>query len=190
MRNTVRLSIVLAALAFSGCAAQAGVEGEEDFSASEAEALTASDLYKALVGGYKSADTLYPTFTLNADRTFTLDTGIRCITAPCPSGDSGKWTLYTYKKSFYLNLAGVSGSRWYLVQSFNKGVLVGVTDKGTWTKQAEEPTSGCAAILCAPNQLCTDDGTGAKCLDKCAAVRCTATTHCDSSSGNAMCVPN
>lgn len=187
MRTTIRISIVLAALAFSGCAAQAGVEGgDDDFVASDAEALTGSTLYKALVGGYRSADTLYPTFTLNADRTFTLDTGIRCVRAPCDSGDSGKWTLYMYRGRYYLNLAGVSLSRWYQVQSFAKGVLVGMTEKGTWTKEA--PTSGCAAILCAPDSMCVDAPEGASCITKCATVRCTSATYCDASSGSAQCV--
>ena len=97
MRTTLRLSIVLAALAFSGCAAQAGTEseGDGDFVASEAEALSASTLYKSLVAEYRSADVAYPRFTLDADRSFTLDTGVRCITTPCPSGASGTWTLYT-----------------------------------------------------------------------------------------------
>ncbi len=167
MRTILRLSIVVAALAFSGCAAQAGTEGEDDFVASDAEALHASSLYKSLVGDYRSADTLYPRFTLDADRTFTLDTGIRCITTPCASGDSGRWTLYTYRGRYYLNLAGASLSRWYLVQSFAKGALVGITEKGTWTKIVAEPTSGCAAMLCAVGSVCVDDGAGAKCVYSC-----------------------
>lgn len=188
MRHIVRLSIALAALAFTGCAVQANEPADEEFSASEAQALHASTLYAALVGNYASSDTPYPTFELAKDRTFTLDTGIRCITTPCPSGDAGKWTLYTYKGRYYLNLAGAEASRWYYVQSFSKGVLVGMTDKGTWTKQVEAPTSGCAAILCAPDSICVDDGSGAKCITKCATVRCTSDTYCDASSGTAQCV--
>lgn len=189
MRTTI-ISVLFASVVFSGCAAQSAVEPDEDFVAGEAQALKASDLYKALVGGYTSKDTVYPTFTLNADRSFELDTGIRCITTPCPSGETGSWTLYTYKGRYYLNLASKTSSRWFWVSSFKTPLLVNVDDKTRWTKVVvEEPTgAGCAATLCAIGTTCVEEGGVAQCITACATVRCTAETYCDASSGSAMCV--
>ena len=188
MRTTI-ISVLFASLVLSGCAAQSAVEPDDDFVAAEAKALTASDLYNSLVGGYTSKETVYPRFTLNADRSYELDTGIRCVTTPCPSGEAGRWTLYTYKGSFYLNLASKTSSRWFWVKSFKSATLVNVDDKTVWNKIVEEPKpAGCAATLCATGTFCVEEAGVAQCITKCATVKCTSTTYCDASSGSATCV--
>lgn len=192
MRHTIRLSMVLAALAFSGCAAQTADETSEEFVASEAEAISASTIYKALVGSYESTTGSAVSFELASDRSFTLDTGIRCITTPCPSGEAGRWNLWSYRGAIYLELDGKgTPSRWFRVSgTLSAPTLVGVSEKGTWTKKVAEPTSGCAAILCAPDTFCQELPEGPQCITKCATVRCDADTHCDASSGAPLCVPN
>lgn len=188
MRTTI-IPVLFASLVFTGCAAQSSNGPEDEFVASEAkEALSAKDLYNALVGGYTSKDTVYPRFTLNADRTFDLDTGIRCITTPCPSGETGTWTLYVYRGNYYLNLASKTSSRWFWVSSFKSATLVNLDDRTVWTKTPVVADPGCAAMLCAAGTICVEEGGKAQCITACATVKCTSSTYCDASSGSAKCV--
>jgi hypothetical protein len=188
MRTTL-ISLLFASLVFTGCAAQSSVDGEEELVANESHAITATELYKAQVGEYLNKESSIA-YTLNADRTFVLDTGIRCITTPCPSSDSGRWTLYSYYGRIYVNLASKTASRWFRVSSLAPVTHVGASAGlvGTWTKQEALSGPGCAATLCAAGTICVEEGGVAQCITACATVRCTSYSHCDASSGSAKCV--
>jgi hypothetical protein len=84
------LAIVLglAVSVSTGCAVDADVEGAADGAGASEEMLTAAAT--KLVGKYEGKSTIYPQYTgivFNANGTFVadIDTGIRCITTPCPS---------------------------------------------------------------------------------------------------------
>ncbi len=81
-------SLSLASTALSGCASPpAGGD------ASAVSEIADPSLSQALVGEYRPADGGFPRLTLADNGTYVYDTGIRCISAPCPSGDAGTWRL-------------------------------------------------------------------------------------------------
>jgi hypothetical protein len=119
-----------------------------------------------LVGSYKG-DAVYPRFQLNADYTYSWDTGIRCVTTPCPSGDVGTWALYVNGYgTHYINLVSkpAAQNRWYRVYDGTPVVLKGAFGTtGTFTKQGTLNTT-CAVVRCAAGFKC-DDSTGtAQCV--------------------------
>lgn len=155
----VSLAASLGSLA--GCAAQSAPDGDDDPSTMRSEdALSAFG--KLLVGSYRS-ESLYPRFTLAADGTYNWDTGIRCIKAPCPSGDSGRFFIYrgVFSGVRYLNLRASGGAteRWLRVDSLTPTKLVGVFGTtGVFTRD-EVKDAGCKVYSdCAGGEQC-DAGT-------------------------------
>ncbi len=153
------ISIVLLAssLVFAGCAAQTSHDGEEDPSTFTAAEGALSSYAKQLVGDYKS-DALYPRFSLLKDGSYTFDTGIRCIKAPCPSGDAGTFSIWNDSRARkYVNLFSTDGkvSRWFRVDALKPVTLVGVSGiTGTFKTIA-------AAGTCIANNDC---GSGEQCV--------------------------
>lgn len=153
-----------------GCAAQSTPEGEDDTSTLHAEdALSATG--KLLVGDYKS-DAWYPRFSLAKDGTYVWDSGIRCVKAPCPSGDSGRFKIWVgaYTGTRYVNMVSSDGKveHWLRVASLSPTKLVGVFGTtGTFTRvSAEKPVGGCTAT--------SECGNGEQCI----AGACTARPLC------------
>ena len=120
------LSSLFVAFALTGCGSSD--IGSADDTASDSteheaiaeEALSGSQLAKKLVGSWQGAGTTeYPRVELGAKGDYTLDTGVRCITTPCPSGEAGEWGLYRNLSgsTYYVALFPKSGgSSWYQVK--------------------------------------------------------------------------
>lgn len=149
--------VLVASLA--GCAAQSSNEGDDtdgSLIASSDNALSAFG--KQLVGGYKS-DAWYPRFSLEKDASYSWDTGIRCITAPCPSGDVGRFTIWQdYSGRKYVRLLSNDSrtTRWFRVDSLKPVTLVGVFGTtGTFKLQSPVVIGGCAATTeCSAGEQC------------------------------------
>lgn len=118
------LSSILVAFALAGCggadsdpSSDSATDSAENEAISQ-EALSGSQLAKKLVGSWQGATSEYPRVELGAKGDYTLDTGIRCITAPCPSGEQGEWGLYrSLSGKYYVALfASDGGSSWYAVK--------------------------------------------------------------------------
>ncbi len=132
------------ALALTGCAAGApssGASGDEDESAiATAQQELASPLYQQLVGDYQDSVNAYPTLALADDGTYTLDTGIRCIMEPCPSGDNGEWAVYRSGSKYYVALFSDMGwLDWYrigFVDGLPSSLKGAFGTSGTFLKQS------------------------------------------------------
>ncbi len=117
------LSSLFVAFALAGCGgadAEPSSDTATDTTENEAvsqEALSGSQVAKKLVGSWQGATSEYPRVELGAKGDYTLDTGVRCITAPCPSGEQGEWGLYRgVSGRYYVALfADDGGSSWYKV---------------------------------------------------------------------------
>ncbi|MEO7092595.1 MAG: hypothetical protein ABI175_05040 [Polyangiales bacterium] len=213
MRSSIVTSLLVATLAsfvsvsVLGCAADAqhgDEEGSDAPSTVQADAL--SKLGKSIVGDYKS-DAWYPRFSLAADRSYSWDTGIRCIKAPCPSGDAGTWTIYNGTAgSHYVNLVSkpAGQSRWFRIYDGPPVVLKGVFGTtGTFTKQGSTsyPTCESSKTKCEAGMHCEDTAivcittpcapTAPSCVpdNKCATVRCAAGYKCEATGTTVGCVP-
>ncbi|MBI2396009.1 MAG: hypothetical protein HYV09_40980 [Deltaproteobacteria bacterium] len=161
------------ALTTTGCAVNSQPDQDDERASVTEEAVTASSIYTLLVGDYVSADGLkYPTLNLASSawaRTYTWDTGIRCITTPCPSGETGRWTVYRslFTGKYFLQLRSTVGKiHWFGVDIDGEGKIKGLP--GVWgetaffvPKRVFEPVVGCAAMLCAEGTICYEDETGA-----------------------------
>ncbi|MCC6648869.1 MAG: hypothetical protein IT374_25300 [Polyangiaceae bacterium] len=118
------LASLLVAFALAGCGgadADPSSDTATDTSEQEAvsqEALTGSQVAKKLVGSWQGASSEYPRVELGAKGDYTLDTGIRCITTPCPSGEEGEWALFRgVSGAYYVALFNdAGGSSWYKVK--------------------------------------------------------------------------
>jgi hypothetical protein len=125
MHSIIRSSRVLSsfallgALALGGCAADTSDladSPEKGEVATAAEALSTSTVAKQLVGTWHDSKGTYPLFELKADSSYTYNTGIVCITTPCPSGDTGSWFLLRSGSYYDLALVSTAGNvRWYAV---------------------------------------------------------------------------
>lgn len=161
---------VFAASLLVGCAAQSSPDSEDEVTSMQAEgALSAYG--KQLVGDYKAADAVYPRFSLAKDGTYVWDSGIRCVKAPCPSGDAGRFQIYVgaFSGTRYVNLRSNDGKveRWLRVASLVPTKLVGAFGTtGSYVRNVAKPTPGCASY--------TDCNQGEQCL----AGTCTARPLC------------
>jgi len=145
--------VLASTLAFAGCAAQSHQQEEDDPTSMQSESAL-SAYGELLVGDYKG-EAVYPRFSLNKDGTYSWDTGIRCITTPCPSGDRGTWAIYVslFTGTRYVNMRSTSISRWFRVASTSPATLVGAFGtSGTYTKIK---TGGCTLNSeCARGEQC------------------------------------
>jgi hypothetical protein len=167
MRNILFSLLIGASFTFVGCAAQTS-ESEEGLTATTEDALSATA--KGFVGAYRSQDrAIYPRFELSADHTYSWDTGIRCTSAPCPSGDAGSWQLYNGRSGAkYVKLTASAGAeeRWFRKTNASPFTIAGVFGtEGVFTKATAAPQLHCPTI------------------------RCMQGTYCDENEGNARCVP-
>jgi hypothetical protein len=169
------IALVASFLAFAGCTAQAYHDDQEDPSTFTASESALSSYGRQLVGDYKS-DAVYPRFSLLEDGTYTFDTGIRCVRAPCPSGDSGNfsiWRDHGGRRYVRLLASDHSVKRWLLVESLKPVTLVGFAGiTGTFRMMGAaggcttytECGEGeqCIANVCTPRPVCatvlTTDG--------------------------------
>ncbi len=169
--------ILASSLVFTGCAAQSNPDNDEDPSTLQSDDALSS-FGALLVGTYKT-DAAYPKFDLNKDDSYRWDSGIRCITTPCPSGDVGRWAVYVsvFTGVRYVNLRSDDGrvSRWFRVASTSKLVgAFGTTGTFTkWVKGACTTNAECAggeqcdAGACVARALCVQvDGTDGRVVAK------------------------
>lgn len=185
-------ALALSSLALvAACSSNTAVEEETEASTTE-EALHSSTLAKKLAGDWVAKGAPVPTMTLDLSGTYTLDTGIRCIRAPCPSGETGRWRLYRGWFSSYVRLAPAgASSRWYRVETAGNDP---VELTGVWGTQGAfvpaAPTDPCARVRCASGTHCESNNGSAQCVPNitCANVRCAAGTMCDMVNGAPECV--
>jgi hypothetical protein len=161
-------SLFLAASLLAGCAgAPAGAEADTGSSADDA--LVSDDF----VGTYRPADgRAFPVLALGADGTYVFDTGIRCIQAPCPSGDVGTWRVtspYSIRLVSSDPLASEPQRLIEIVSGGGAALSYEGADGETieFARQVEEVET----------------------LDRCAAVRCAGGLRCEVVEGSARCVP-
>lgn len=179
MRTNLLAVLFIGALS-TGCAVHTQGDDEESPSAITEDAITKSD---KLVGDYVSADgAAYPKLTLAAGpRTYVWDTGIRCITTPCPSGETGKWQLYRGVPSgrTYLALTSSVGKQhWFQVDFDGTGAtkgLVGIWGETTKFVPFRKAVTGCEVIRCSAGHFCAEDAKG---QGSCIAYPTCATTKC------------
>jgi hypothetical protein len=149
-----RTITMLLAATFIGCAAQSNSEGDDQESLVASSDNSLSAYGEQLVGSYKG-DALYPRFQLNADSTYNWDTGIRCITTPCPSGDSGNFSIW--RDAFdrrYVRLLSNDWrvTRWFRVSSLKPVTLVGAFGTtGTYKKEVPVVTGPACAQVYSPD---------------------------------------
>lgn len=151
-------TLFFAAVTATGCASSVDAQDEESTESVSQESLTGSDVAKKLVGSWKAVGNLFPRVELGADGTYTLDTGIRCVKAPCPSGEAGKWALYRGASGTYYTALFPKGNNpdsWYSVKlSGGKPTqLVGAFG----TKGKLEPIA--KTTYCVEWQSANEDGT-------------------------------
>jgi hypothetical protein len=192
--------LLLSAGLLSGCA---GAPSDADASASTTSAaLVSADL----AGTYRPADgTAFPVLVLEADGTYVFDTGIRCIQAPCPSGDDGTWRVtssYSLRLETNDPLAAQPQRLVELVPG-EPAVLSfegpeGETIELALVEESLPPPASCAAVSCAFGSDCEVIDGVAQCVAptsdevtppaSCAAVLCAPGARCEVVDGAAQCV--
>lgn len=160
-------SLFLATAALSGCAP--GSENDDEGS-STAAPIKGGPRVVSLVGDYHPIDENYPLLSLDANGTYLYDTGIRCIQAPCPSGDAGTWYL---GDDGIIHLTATTPDPLdpqrsvEIVWGDPPTLLVedrsGERHELTPVAEAEPPTS-CAAVRCISGTLCQIVGGVAQCV--------------------------
>lgn len=173
----------LVALATAACATQTDDSDQDERASSTQENLGASATAKKLQGDWVNKDGAYPRLTLNANGTYTRDTGVRCITTPCPSGDSGNWHLYrSLLGTYFVELSAAGVDDWYRVKmtSNEPSGLDGVWGTtGHFVKPP--PPNPCMTVKCTAMTTCQVEDGKASCVPNyptCASVRCAAPRVC------------
>lgn len=193
MRSFI-FAVALSSLAVTAAACSSAPAEEEDSESSTVEeGLHTSQLAQKLAGDWIAKGAPVPTMTLDKSGSYTLDTGIRCIRAPCPSGESGTWRLYRGFYSSYVRLAPQGASaRWYRVKVEGRDP---VELTGVWGTQGAfvpaPPSDPCARVRCASGTRCENVNGSAQCVPTitCANVRCAAGTMCEMVNGAPQCNP-
>jgi hypothetical protein len=192
-------SIFLAAALLAGCA---GAPAGDESVASVADAIVSSEL----AGTYRPADgSQFPFLTLADDGTYVYDTGIRCIMAPCPSGDSGTWrrgpgaTIRLVAET----PEALEPRRSVQIVSSEEPVALrfvgpdGATLELSKEVAAVEAPNKCAVVRCGGGARCEVVEGQARCVaddraaeeaNKCAVVRCGGGARCEVVEGQARCV--
>ncbi len=174
MRNALyAVLLASASTLFAGCAVQSGDVSDGPIDESE-DAIGVSALYGTWTGG----NTIYSiTFTRDYAETFggglrgrrfdaTIDTGLRCVTAPCDGATMEVSGVYKLTKGSTLTLASydrptlefskILGD--YTVKSSKTSLFIGKKDgtlKETFTK-AKPSTGGvkCGDVVCGEGLVC------------------------------------
>jgi hypothetical protein len=182
------------AVAIAGCAANTDVEEDTQTGVAE-EAYHTSALGKKLVGDYVAENGTLPTLRLDGDQSYAWDTGIRCVRAPCPSGEGGKWNLYkAYNANrYYVGLFSTEGNeRWFRVRLTNGEVR---ELDGVWGEKQDfvpaRKTDPCAVVRCGYGTTCQVIDGRAQCVEpaSCAAMLCGPGTYCVEENGQGRCEP-
>jgi hypothetical protein len=130
---------LVGSVALSGCTADTAESEDASQIEMTTQALHGSSIGPQLVGAWKDSDGAFPTLDLQADGSYALDTGIRCITTPCPSGESGVWFLYRAGAQYYVSLlsdaAHVSWYRVRLVDGAPTSLVGAFGTSGSFLKQ-------------------------------------------------------
>ncbi len=98
---------------------------------------------------------------LAADGSYEADTGVRCIRAPCPAGETGRWDAF----GTVLRLVPAGGGRsdFYRVrESATEIVLEGLRDRQARLARRVGGLEPCRATGCS-GQLCADADTASTC---------------------------
>lgn len=187
-------SVVLGSVALTGCSAPVDSVSDSE-SAVEAvdttvEALSTSAAREAFVGTFVSGAR---TLTLEDRGTYVLDTGIRCIKAPCPSLEEGRWALSRKAGAYQITLSPKKGAKVVLSASLlgNGARLVSKSDASVAFEKVVEEVNPCIFTTCPTNSVCEAVDGQAQCitLDACARVRCPGDTTCVANGESASCVP-
>jgi hypothetical protein len=124
-----KLSVGLVALALVsvgsiGCAADTSPEGDGTDVEESADELTAAG--KALIGSYKDDSGAFKSLVLSSTKagqrnafSADVDTGIRCIKAPCPSSEHIEGTFTAGSKTITLYSTTASGFSKHLLGKYN-----------------------------------------------------------------------
>lgn len=151
--------VALLSLAFtSACSAPAASQdaGDDEVASSSEEAL-GSFLTRDLPGHYAAAPAA--ALDLHEGGSFELDTGIRCVTTPCPSGYEGTWSAFLNPFTFrrFVRLTSVEGQvSWYRVRrTAGEMHLDGLNVPSfEFVRSLEPETDACAAVRCRPGTTC------------------------------------
>jgi hypothetical protein len=109
-------SIVLSGALALGCVAGTTAPSEEGPVGMTTEALSGSNVGQQIVGTWHDSTNAFPTLDLKSDGSYTYNTGIVCITTPCPSGDTGDWLLLRSGSLYYVATVSTDDDvRWYRV---------------------------------------------------------------------------
>ena len=199
MRTRGRAGLLFAGgLVVAGCASSvASTDGDPQSTLSEESAYVTG--IGAKVGGdYVSKTGAYPTLSLNAKaQTYSWDTGVRCITTPCPSGEAGSWALYRdYSAHYYLRLhSSTKTVRWFHVVLNKKGTITELD--GIWGEAAnfvpKPETDPCSVVRCAAGTTCQTVKGAAACVPNpvvgCAAMLCVTGSYCaEDANGQGSCI--
>ncbi len=186
MRSSFFVTAASVALSFAALACgstdTAPLTDAEAVASSTAEALHASPLGPTLPGDYRESNGGYPQFSLHANGSYVLDTGIRCITTPCPSGEAGNWNLYRSGRNYYVALENRRSVKWLRVDHTDgqPNELVGVSGvTGTFAQQIANP---CMTVRCSAGFTCSPTGP-VRCVpdNTCANTTqtCSGDQHCE-----------
>lgn len=167
--------LVFASALFVGCAADAdgtAPDGEEETaSADENLTTTYANRYFGSYGIARPADFVeFERLVLNSDGVYTANVqappNVRCFRAPCTVAETGRWNAYAQSGGQRVSLRPKNGAlRVYVATQNNDGGLI-LSRKGK------------------RSTLNLDI------LSRCAAMRCTASSHCALLNGSPTCAPN
>jgi hypothetical protein len=184
MRATIFSTLLVAGgLVLAGCATNSTNDvGEGAETSSSSDAITRTNVLRQLPGDWKS-DALYPVFNLGKDGQYSWDTGIRCITTPCPSGDAGRYYLEKYSGVFYVYMLSYDyRTERYLRVDVKSDTVVSLTGvygaTGVFTKKTAGGT-GCELVRCAAGTVCDDSSGTAQCIASCSSLTCATGEFCD-----------
>lgn len=183
------LFIAAAAVAIAtGCTAATTTDEESPQSLGAEEAYS-SGIGLKLGGDYvDAASGKYPTLSLDAKaQRYVWDTGIRCVRAPCPSGETGRWAVYRGFPSqrYYVGLFSTTRTEhWFRVDFDGNGLvkgLIGVFGEKEMFVPKPAPVVGCEVMRCAAGTFCDEDASGrGSCVPyaTCAATKCAGGNFC------------
>lgn len=156
-------SICLAVASLSGCASEPESADEASSTVASAEGANSSaegaSVSATWDGEYHTCEGEFPQLTLEPNGFYIYDTGIRCVRAPCPSGDVGDWylgygTLYLVATSS----DALEPYRTLEIVSTDPPTLLFEDRDGTRYEfvRVDEATlpSSCAAVLCLVGTTC------------------------------------
>ncbi len=158
---------LFATVALTGCAADTGETADADEEVEEtADELTAAG--KKLIGTYEDDSGAFKTIVLtaiqvgNANRfSADVDTGIRCITTPCPSSEHIEGTFTAGPKTITFRSTTASANSKHLLGQYKylvQGDKFSIFRKGFAQSLAKKPVDACVGLdqsACMANSACS-----------------------------------